>query len=314
MKKIIFIFIGAGILILGGIGLFFHFQPRFVWIVEDQYIEAWETALADSPFAGTHIVQQGETNLPRTWYGYSIGSDVIPHDSDENEIIVRVYRGLAGQRRYGEALLLAIDPWMVFRRFRSPALSRTIVENGPEGEGRMLLAGSDEAEISSWTAQLLQESPGVFSQDSSLWEQTTEHLFRSRQFQSGARTFSWPEIWPLLINEDEIVWVYAPLSRIRQQPLYETNALEADVFPGRPGWNQFGMQAEILWAAPYGSAKNREKLEAAETWLESAPLQTLLANTLGWIAAHPESPPFNPVSGNARIAWLTSSYLWTTKP
>jgi len=109
--------------------------------------------------------------------------------------------------------------------------------------------------------------------------------------------------------------MYVSLSRIRQLPTHETNVLQADIFPGRQNWSSFGFQTDILWAIPYGNEdwKNRERLKPAETWLRSAEFQILLADTMGWLSAHPESPPYNPISGNARIYYLTSSYLWTVK-
>jgi hypothetical protein len=221
-----------------------------------------------------------------------------------------VYRGLAGSVQYGDALILAVDPWLVFRRFTSPSLSREQAENGPGESGRILTAGSDGAAVRAWTAQVLQEAPGIFPRDRELWEQTGEQLFLGRLFQTGAGTYTWEEVWPLLLDDEETVWVYAPLSRIRQLPVYQTNVLEADVFPGRPVWNEFGFQAEIHRAVPYGSQKNLKKLEAAADRLRDPSFQALTADTLGWIAASPEADPFNPVSGNARIAWLTSSYVW----
>ncbi|MCL2043093.1 MAG: hypothetical protein FWG89_03030 [Treponema sp.] len=310
MKKVIII--GAAIALLaGGMVLFFQSQPRFVWIAEDRFAEALEAAIADSPFEGTQIIPLSAlpARMPRTWYGYRIGSDVLPSDDDES--IVTTYRRLTEQRQYGEALLLALDPWMVFRKFTSLPLSREQADNGPAEAGLMLLAGSDDEAVAAWSAQFLQESPGVFSRDIVIWEHTRERLFRGGQFQQGARTFSWQEIWPRLLDDDEIAWVYAPLSRNRQLPLFETSRLEADVFPSRPGWNEFGIQAELLWAVPFGNDKNREKTKETEEWLTDASTQGTIADSLGWIAAHPGAPPFNPVSSQVRIAWLTSSYVWT---
>ena len=314
-KNLVFLIVFSVIALLAAacLGLFFLNQPRLVWIVEDHYIGAWEQALGDYPALAGRIVPSSEAKdpLPRSWYGYRAGSSQNPLGDDENPLLV--YLGLAGQRHYEDALLLALDPWLVFRRFTSPSLSREDAENGPGERGRLLIAGGDPAAAWAWTAQLLQESPGVFSHGPGRWEQAQEWLFTSGQFQTGARTFGWEEIWPHLLDEDEVVWVYAPLSRLRALPLVDTNTLEADVFPVRPGWNQFGLQARLFWATPYGSEKNRERLEAAEALLQGAPFQNLLADSLGWIAAHPEAPPFNPFSWNARISWLTSSYIWSER-
>ena len=300
------------LLLVAALGLFFLFRPRPAWIVEDRYIEAWEKVLAasPSPLRGAKLIPLSgvDSALPRSRYGYMIGSAPEPLGGDESP--VRVYRGPAGSAEYAEALLLALDPWLIFRKFTSPPLSREQAENGPGNSGRIFMAGSDQAAVWAWTAQLLQETPGGFPGDRELWERTGDQIFLGGLFQTGARTYSWEELWQHLLGDDETIWVYAPLSRIRKLPVHETNILEADVFPGRPGWNQFGFQTEFLRATPYGSRKNREKLEPAETWLRSAQLQSLFADTLGWLAVHPEASPFNPVSGSARITWLTASYTW----
>ena len=315
----------CGVLLLAGLGLVLllkpesRSQPQAVWIVEDRYADAWQKTLegGDSPLPGAKIVPLSSMgDIPEQWYGYRIGSVREDWDPPADEASpmgggpIRVYRGLANSRQDGPAMVLAVDPWLVFRRFTIPPLNRDMVENGPGDRGRIFMAGSDQAAVWAWSAQLLQEAPGIFPADPEIWEQTAERLYSNRRFQNGARTYSWGELWPHLLDENETVWVYAPLSRIRQLPLYETNGLEANPFPGRPGWNQFGIQAEILWAAPFGSEKNRENLELAEAWLKSAELQSLLADTLGCLAAHPQAPPYNPVSHNARVIWFAASYVW----
>ena len=303
----------CGLVLLICLGSFFVLRSRPVWIVEDRYVEVWEKILVESPsplLKAKVIPRSAEAaTLPRSQYGYRIGSGSEAQASTEDESPVRVYRGLRSGS-YGDALLLAVDPWLVFRQFTSLPLTREEVENGPAGRGRIFTAGSDRVANRAWTAQLLQEAPGIFPPEREIWEQTGERLFLGRRFQSGALTYTWNEVWPHLLGDDESVRVYAPLSLIRTLPVYETNVLEADVFPGRSGWNEFGLQTEILWATPYGSQKNRERLKPVETWLRSAKLQSLLSDTLGWIAVHPEAPPYNPVSGSARVYWLTASYVW----
>jgi len=304
----------VGLLLVVCLGLLFLFRPRLVWIVEDQFIEAWEQVLPSSPFRKTKLVPLSiaEAGLPRQWYGYRIGSRQRPNalDGDGDEKPIRVYRELAGQGRYGEALPLAVDPWLIFRKSATRSLNREMAERGPGRNGRIFMAGSDRSAVWAWTAQLLQDPPGVFSEDEERWNRIGERLFIGRNFQAGAQTHSWEEVWPNLLENNEAVWVYSPLSRVRHLPLGETNDLEADVFPVRSGWNEFGLQVEILWAIPYGSEKNRKKLASATTWLQSAPSQTQIANALGWLAAHQSASPFNPVSENARKAWLAASYVW----
>ena len=301
----------VGLLLVVCLGLSFLYRPRLVWIVEDRFIEAWEQVLPSSPFRKTKLtpVSAAESTLPRHWYGYRIGSQG-PNTPNGDEDSIRVYRELAKQGQYGEALPLAIDPWLVFRKSTTPPLNREMAERGPAGNSRIFMAGSDRQAVRAWTAQLLQETPGVFSKDEERWNRIGERLFIGRNFQPGAKTYSWEEIWPHLLRDDETVWVYSPLSRIQQLTVNETNSLKADIFPTRPGWNEFGLQTDILWAIPYGSQKNRKKLTSVETWLQSAPPQAQIANELGWLAAHQSAPPANPVSENAQTAWVTASYVW----
>jgi len=317
LRKFLLVFAVAGVvLLMACLGVVFYFWPRPVWIIEDQYVQTWGKILvaSPSPLPKAKIIPMSaaKSRLSHSWYGYQIDSKYTPPTAAEAQGPIRVYREFRS-KTYGGALPLALDPWLVFRKFTSPPLTRQEAENGSGGNNLILLAGGDRAAVQAWQAQLLQETPGVFSQDETLWEQTETRLLRGNFFQHGAMTYSWNELWPLLLEQGEDVRVYAPLSRIRQQPTHQTNILEADVFPGRRNWNAFGFQTDILWAIPYGDKdwKNRERLRPVETWLRSAEFQTLLADTLGWLSAHPESPPFNPVSGSARIYYLTSSYLWT---
>ena len=303
-----------GGLLLVTLALFSSFRSQPAWIVEDSYVDVWEKVLTDlpSPLKGAKIIPQStlKGKPPASRYGYFISSVQQPQVSAAAQDIVRVYRGLAGSQQIENVFPLAVDPWLVFRKYTSAPLTREEAEHGPAEGGRILTAGADQAANQAWIAQFLQEAPGVFSSDGELWERTGARLFLERRFQSGAMTYSWNELWPHLLADNETVWIYAPLSRIRRLPLYESNSLAADIFPGRPGWNDFGLQAEIIWAIPYGSEKNQEKLEAAGTWLHSAEVQSLLADTLGWLAAHPEAPPYNPVSLSARTYWFTASYVW----
>jgi len=287
-------------------------RPRLVWIVEDRFVEAWEQVLPSSPFRKTILtpLSAAGSPLPRHWYGYRIGSRQRPSNPDGDDAPIRVYRELTREGRYGEALPLTVDPWLVFRKTSTSSLNREMAERGPVGSGRIFMAGADRLAVRSWTAQLLQEAPGVFSDNEERWNRIGERIFIGRNFQAGALTYTWEEIWPHLLAEDEIVWVYSPLSRIRELPADETENIKADVFPIRPGWNEFGIQVEILWAIPYGSRRNQKKLTSAETWLQSASVQSQLADTLGWLAAHQSTRPFNSVSWNAQKAWLTASYVW----
>jgi len=316
-KTRIFIICGLSVAVIIAVTAcwLFFFHPKPVWIVDDRYIEVWEKVLNGSPLQGAAIISRSsvEAPFPRSWYGYRISSS--PEDSPENsdeedDSLVRVYRGLSRQRKLDKAMPLALDPWLVFRMYTTPSLSRMAAEKGPDENGQIFLAGSDTSAVQAWAAQFLQDSPGIFEKNEEIWSRSGERLLQSRNFQAGAMTYGWNEIWPFLFEENINVWVYAPLSRIRGLPVVQTNNLEADVFPSISGWTEFGIQADIVWAIPYGNEENREKLDAAEIWLGSVAFQTLLSDALGWLAVHPEAPPYNPVSGNARIAWLTSSYVW----
>jgi len=317
LRKFLIILAVAGVVLLVVcLGIFFYFWPRPVWIIEDRYVQVWEKVIAASPSplpkAKIIPVSAAKSRLSRSWYGYRIDSNYEPPTVEEQGSI-RVYHEFRS-KTYGGALPLALDPWLVFHKFTSPPLTRQEAENGSGGNDLILLAGGDRAAVLAWAAQLVQENPGVFSRDEELWEKTEARLLRGNFFQHGAMTYSWSEMWPPLLGEGKDVRVYAPLSRIRQLPTHQTNILEADVFPGRRNWNSFGFQTDILWAIPYGEEgwKNRERLRPVEAWLRSAEFQTLLADTMGWLSAHPESPPFNPVTQSARIYYLTASYMWKT--
>lgn len=307
VKKHLWITLSAlGFLLAVCLGVFLLARPRFVWVVEDQFYEKWQQIAPSAPFRMTKMATLsaiGDT-MPRRWYGYRISAP----DGDENPI--RVYENPAEAGRSEGALLLALDPWLVFRRAATPPLSREMAERGPPEWGQIFIAGGDKAAVRAWTAQLLQESPGVFSRDEERWNRIGERLFIGRNFQPGAQTYRWEQVWPYLLAEDEAVWAYCPLSEIRQLPQNETNVLAADVFPARPGWSEYGLQVETLWATPYGSEKNRKKLKSAENWLQTASAQSQIADAFGWLAAHPQASPASPVLQDAHAAWIAASYVW----
>jgi hypothetical protein len=313
LRRFVLVFAGIGVaLLIVCLGFFFYFWSRPAWIVEDQYVKTWEKVLAAYPSvlpkAKIIPASAAESRMSRSLYGYRIDSTYEPPTAVENEGFVRVYREFREPNE--DALQLAYDPWLMFRKFTSPPLTREEAENGSEGKDIILLAGGDRAAVLAWVAQLVQEPSSVFSPDETLWEQTETKLLRGNFFQHGAMTYSWNELWPRLLGGKEDVNVDAPLSRIRQQPTHLTNILEANIFPRRREWHEFGFQTDILWAIPFGDWKNRQKLKPVDEWLRSAELQTMLADTMGWLSAHPDSPPYNPVSHSARIYYLTASYIW----
>jgi len=316
LRKFVLIFAGIGVVALVAcLGIFFYSSwPQPAWIIEDRYVKTWEKILAASPSpmpllkAKVIPMSDEKARASRSLYGYRIDSKYEPPTAIDKEGFVRVYREFRTESK--EALPLAYDPWLVFHKFTSLPLSREEAENGSGGKDLILLAGGDRAAVLAWTAQLVQDKPGVFSHDETLWEKTETKLLRGNFFQHGAMTYGWNELWPRLLGQGEDVRIYAPLSRIRQLPTHQTNILEADIFPRKRDWHEFGFQTDILWAIPFGDWKNRQKLKPVEEWLHGAELQTLLADTMGWISAHPDSPPFNPVSQSARIYYLTASYIW----
>ncbi|GHV68192.1 hypothetical protein AGMMS49928_07050 [Spirochaetia bacterium] len=303
----------------------YYTRPRPVWMVDPGLVEKWKQILAESPSPlvdakgeqAKILPLQSGTKISPYYYGWQISTRYFPGEKAEGDVSVNVYRNLSSERRSGNAMALALDPWMIFRKYMTSPLSwEDLTKPLPPSKGQILFAGQGSAAAWAWTSQLLQESPGVFSGDPELWEKTSEQVLGGRLsdqdsslFQSGARTYSWNELWPILLD-DKDAWVYAPLSLIRSIPNHESNILEADIFPSRPAWPEFGLQADILWASPLGNLENQAELEESSRWLYDVRTQTLIANTLGFLSAHPESPPYNPVSSDIRIAWLRSAYVW----
>jgi hypothetical protein len=86
--------------------------------------------------------------------------------------------------------------------------------------------------------------------------------------------------------------------------------LDATRFPEPPGWTEYGLEADILWALPFGNKKQVKKLKNADIWLKDPQTQTIIANEIEWIPAHPSGTPFNTITWEAQIAWLRSSFIW----
>jgi hypothetical protein len=156
---------------------------------------------------------------------------------------------------------------------------------------------------------LLQEGPGVFITGDELWQEMGSELVREYPFQNGAFTYSWIQVWPLLFRNGGSS-VYAPLSLARALPPQRAGLLDATRFPEPEDWNRYGLQADILWAKMYGDNKHQKKLDATEKWLKEPKTQTVIANTIEWIPAHPSGVPYNTVSWESQMAWLRSSFIW----
>jgi hypothetical protein len=320
---------GAGVLALLVLGVFFLFRPRPVWYVEETFAASWARIVRDPAVPFRKIMPlppagQGGlfgcviTRNPEAWL--TEGAPAIPRESGEEtpelpelELSaggsVRVYPWLSQTREWKGALALAADPWIVFYKRDFPVLGWNRAANPEGGAGNLILPGGDRAAVEAWTAQLVQESPGLFPPGPDAWAAAEENLFRGRRFQAGAVSYRWLDVWPLFFR-DEAAWVYAPISRVRELPSYRMGLLEGARFPEKPGWTQFGIQAEVLWAVPAGRGSQGKRLAAASRWLKNPLTQAEIANTINWVPAHPAGVPFNSLTWEAQLAWITSSFIW----
>jgi hypothetical protein len=312
--------IPLGVLLLlaaGGLAAFGRLQPRPVWYLEGEIAAAWADILAagDPPFT---LVEPypGEGKIPKNRYGYLIsaawregGPDAGGvEDSPEAGSPLRIYPGLSRSRQYGGALVLALNPWMIFSRHQDPLLTRSRVEARGGGEGRLILPGGERRAAWAWMAQLVQGPPGIFPLRGEAWNPA--RLYRDRRFQQGAATYTWEDAWALFFRERES-WMYAPLQIVREMSPYQMGLLRSAPFPEGNGWTEYGIQADILWAIPHkGQEKFSAALEEISLWLKDAKTQTIIANRINWIPAHPGGTSFNPVSREAQFTWISSSFVW----
>jgi hypothetical protein len=308
---------------LAAVAAFLLIRPRAVWLVDEAYREQWERILDTAPrrIRVMTAPEDGGRRVPGNRYGFIISSRgplerAAPASEAEGDggfalKSLALYEGLSGSQEYQGAMVLALDPWMMFRDFKDPAVSRDRVDAAGGGEGTLITPGRDWDARWAWAAQLLQRQSGVFPQDQALWQAAVEGMFRNNaRFQSGAETYGWMDAMPLLYRSSP-AWVYAPLSRIRSQSYQDTGGLEANRYPEPGDWREFGIQAAMLWAIPFGAEKNTKKLGDVQTWLTAPATQTAIANALGWIPAHPAGTPYDSISRSARLAYLSSSFIWT---
>ena len=252
------------------------------------------------------VLAEGE-DFPRGRFGFVI-SRHGPEGERVSDAPVTVFPNLSRSREYQGWTALALDPWMVFRKHQDPVPGRSFLDNGNE-RGSILLAGTDRRAVKAWLCQLLQEEPGIFTGDSSLWEEKSRNIVRDYPFQSGALTYSWVQVWPLLLRS-QTAWLYAPLSQARSLPPFRSGLLDATRFPEPEGWDRYGMQADLLWSKRMGNGRQLRNTADVERWLRDPQTQTVIANTINWIPAHPSGVPFNTVSWETQMAWLRSSYVW----
>jgi hypothetical protein len=333
------LFIGIPLILFASITAFLIYRNNnrsrleFRWYVEEAYVEALQKSLTNGKIpewmrnAKIEIYQDAQV-LPQNICGAIItvnrlgamrslgGTAPLPPSvgtlplSDDSDPVVTPYPRLARTREYEGALALALDPWFIFKKRSDPDLSRPRVINGPSADDTkalLLIPGRDQKSQRAWTARLLQEGPGQFPEDRAEWEKAKGEIFRNDRFQDGAFTYTWNDALFVLLG-DEPSWIYAPLSRLRTLPTYRTNTIEASIFP-EPS-DTYSIQADILWAVPFGPDKSRRQKHVAAEWLKSPAMQSVIADSLTWLAAHPNCPPYNPAASTARIAWLTSAYVW----
>jgi len=310
LKRILFIgSVAAGSVLLVLLVLYFT-RPRLLWYIDEDYSAAWNRILRQSPPPYLHyevITRSGDGNFPKGRFGYIISTSG-PRGERFEGAPVEIYRDLSRSRAYKDWLVLAVDPWMVFRKHQDPEPSRSFLDNENE-RGTILLAGASEDAVYAWLYQLLQERPGVFVQDEALWKEKAASLVREYPFQSGASSYSWVQVWPMVFRPGQVS-LYAPLSQARALPPYRMGLLDATRFPEPDNWDRYGMQAVLLWAGRHGNEKQIKKMNDTEKWLMNPKTQTVIANSLNWIPAHPSGTPYNTISWESQTAWLRSSYIW----
>ncbi|MCA1755616.1 MAG: hypothetical protein LC641_13165, partial [Spirochaeta sp.] len=254
----------------------------------------------------------------RNRYGVRITAQPT-FDRAETQPVV-VHYNLGRWAGHDGAIPLAIDPWLVFRRHTTPPLTQSALGDDqqpapPRRGGLVILPGGDQRALQAWTAQLLQHTPGRFETDPERWGAVRSQLPRSGRFQRGALTYAWEDVWPRLFGSEQ-AWVYAPLSRVQSLPGDRTSVLEADLFPIPESWNEYGLQARVLWANPiapesklYGRRMERD-LTVARQWLQRLDVQAQIAGMLNWAPAHRLARAGSPLAATAHRAWLGSSYVW----
>jgi phosphate/sulfate permease len=278
-------------------------KPSVVWYVEEEYKNLWERILRSQEAPQNFIEVRSYTEGDKI-DGPGI---IISRRMEKTGKKIPVYYRLSYDLEYEGALVLAVDPWMIFRNHLNPRLSLERIRNG--GEGELLLAGRDGEAVSSWTARLLQKAPGEFSETESDWVDAEASMYLNGRFTRGANTYNWSDVFFRLLGND-VCWVYAPLSRIRNSGNPRTSILEATEFPEPDSYSQKSLQARLLWAIPVGTEREQKKYRKTIVWLKSPQTQTAIADETGFVPAHPRGEPYDPVSQAAWIAWLTSSWIY----
>jgi hypothetical protein len=315
-KKRIILCSAAALLVLSlAGGVFYLTRPKVLWYVDADLAANWNRVIDQGkpPLSRHQVLPITDGSFPYEFpkgrYGYIISRRGPEGESRGSR---RLYSGLSRAREYSGWQALALDPGMIFRKHQDPEPDRTYIDSpkAPRSPGGLLLLpGAEEEAVNAWLSQLLQENPGSFVDDEAILERTASLLPQSRNFQDGAPAYTWVQTWPILFRE-ETAWLYAPISRTRTLDPYRMGLLDATRFPEPSGWNRYGLQAEILWANRRGSGQQLKKLASIDKWLSSPQTQALIANTIEWIPAHPESLPYNTIFSETQIAWIRSSFIW----
>jgi hypothetical protein len=324
--------LGGALLVLAATALIIHRnRPRPTWYVEPGLEQQWGELLKKAPRPPPFTRQSPydpAAGLRKGHYGVIItttfpkegtdsntkdlqNSDTAPSPESPWEPPVRLFPGLYRDREdYRGAIPLALDPWLVFHKTGDPPLTLERVLDPAGSPGTLIIPGAEPDAVHAWVTQLLQSSPGDFPREKQVWDEAEQRLiYGNRRFQQGALTYTWFDVWFLLLN-NETAWVYAPLSMTRNLSSYDTGRLDDALFPIPRDWNTYGIQAEILWAVPKPPEKQAADIDEAKAWLSAPEIQTLIAEILGWIPAQPGSRPYDTLARKAQVAWFSSSFVW----
>ena len=326
----ILILIGAALCVLAiiaGINLIRERKrSSIIWYVEKGLEERWARVLRETR-------PPESVNLIRVWDGDETpNGEAIPEPGilittrpRKNREKAAVYYRLSYDLEYQGAIVLAVDPWMVFRKHTDPELTvkRVYSEAGRSGAdktGVLLIPGKDPASVQAWTARLIKAIPGALPAgetpdihfdvtiDINLWREQEGKLFSANIFPRGSKTYTWQDVFYRLMSS-ETAWVYAPLSAIRRYTNFRKAILVAAPFP-EPDIGRHSLQAALLWAVPLGSPEEQSQMEQAIAWLKKPETQTVIADSLEWIPADPYGKPYDPVSLKSHRNWLTAEYIY----
>jgi len=294
------------ILVVAGIVFFREKSLPNVWYVEQGMEDTWGRILREArppdPAMET-VVWDGE-NIPAV---PGILITTKPWKTGER---VTVYPRLSWDLEYQGAIVLALDPWMIFYKQSNPMLTSSRVLSETGGSGLLIIPGSDGNAVRAWTSRLMYSELGAYSSDEQVWWEWEQKLFSGNRFPPSARGYDWhAALFRLMSNEP--AWLYAPLSTIRRYRDPRKAILDVAAFPELGSSNQYSLQVKILWALPTGSVNDKEKLAQTIEWLKNPETQTIIADSLEWIPADPYGKPYDPISFSAHRVWLTSPLIYT---